>query len=116
MRRSTAPRRSAVQASTFTGEPSIRGARRRRRSILSTSIDREYTLRYLCGNTTIANDIEREWQTMKEMISGFFIPVAQDPAFAAKAEMWLAAGNPWDTSVMKVIDNMLIGSRKYAVV
>jgi hypothetical protein len=75
-------------------------------------IDREYTLRYLCGNTTIANDIEREWQTMKEMISGFFIPVAVDPTFAAKAEIWIAAGHPWDTTVMKVIDNLLIGSRK----
>jgi hypothetical protein len=77
-------------------------------------IDREYTLRFLCGNTMIANDIEREWQTMKEMISGFFIPVAMNPVFAAKAQIWIAAGNPWDTTAMKVIDNLLIGSRKYA--
>jgi hypothetical protein len=76
-------------------------------------IDREYTLRYRCGNTTIANDIEREWQTMQEMISGFFIPVAMNPAFAAKAQIWIAAGSPWDTTAMKVIDNLLIGSRKY---
>jgi hypothetical protein len=67
-------------------------------------IDREYTLRYLCGNTTIANDVERERQMMKQMISGFFIPVTVNPAFAAKAELWIAAGHPWDTSVMKIID------------
>jgi hypothetical protein len=79
-------------------------------------IDREYTLRYLCGNTMIANDPENEWQTMRALISGFFIPVATDTAFAAKAERWIAARRPWDTSVMKVIDNLLIGSRKPDVV
>ena len=40
------------------------------------------------------------------------ITVATDPAFAVKAEKWIAAKRPWDTSVMKVIDNLLIGSRK----
>jgi len=75
-------------------------------------IDREYTLRYLCGNTMIANDPEKEWQTMRALITGFFIPVAMDTAFAAKAGLWLAAKRPWDTSVMKIVDNLLIGSQK----
>jgi hypothetical protein len=75
-------------------------------------IDREYTLRYLYGNTTIANDLGKEWQTMREILFGFFIPVATDSTFAAKAENWMAAQKPWDTSVMKVIDNLLIGARK----
>ena len=75
-------------------------------------IDREYTLRYLYGNTMIANDVDKEWRTMREIISGFFIPVAIDPAFAAKADKWIAVQRPWDTSVMKTIDNLLIGSRK----
>jgi hypothetical protein len=79
-------------------------------------IDREYTLRYLCGNTTIANDIEKEWRTMRDVISGFFIPVAANPAFAVKAAVWIAAKKPWDTTAMKVIDNLLIGSRKYEAV
>jgi len=75
-------------------------------------IDREYTLRYLCGNTMIANNPEKEWQTMRTLIAGFFIPVATDAAFTAKAATWLAAKRPWDTSVMKLVDNLLIGSRK----
>lgn len=79
-------------------------------------IDREYTLRYLYGNTMIANDVDKEWQTMRELLSGFFIPVASDAAFAAKADKWIAAQRPWDTSVMKVIDNLLIGSRKHEAV
>jgi hypothetical protein len=79
-------------------------------------IDREYTLRYLCGNTMFANDPEKEWRTMRDLISGFFIPVATDKAFAAKAEQWITQNRPWDTSVMKVIDNLLIGARKPAAV
>ena len=75
-------------------------------------IDREYTLRYLYGTTTIANDVDKEWRMMGEIMSGFFIPVASDAAFAARADKWIALQRPWDTSVMKVIDNLLIGSRK----
>jgi hypothetical protein len=79
-------------------------------------IDREYTLRYVTGGTTIANDVEKEWRTMKTVIAEFFIPVACDGAFGAKAARWMESGaHPWDTSPMKVIDNLLIGSRKSAL-
>jgi hypothetical protein len=77
-------------------------------------IDREYTLRFLRGNTNIANDPDREWDLMRGMIEGFFIPVACDTAFRTKAQAWLAdaATRLWDRSVMKVIDNLIVGSRK----
>ena len=77
-------------------------------------IDREYTLRFLRGNTTIRNDLEAEWLTMKEIISQFFIPVASDTTFYSKAEQWMKRNEdyPWDTSVLKVVDNLVIGSRK----
>jgi hypothetical protein len=77
-------------------------------------IDREYTLRILRGNTNIANDLGKEWGTMRSMIEGFFIPLACEQSFAAKATKWMADERawPWDTSPMKVIDNLLIGSRK----
>ena len=52
-------------------------------------IDREYTLRFLRGNTTIRNDLEVEWLTMKEIISQFFVPVASDTTFYSKAEQWM---------------------------
>ena len=74
-------------------------------------IDRQYTLRYLYGATTIANDVDGEWRMMREIMSGFFLPVANDAEFSAKANRWIALQRPWDTSVMKVIDNVLIGSR-----
>jgi hypothetical protein len=77
-------------------------------------IDREYTLSFLFGNTTIRNNLETEWQLMKEFISQFFIPVASNTAFLAKAEQWMKrrAEYPWDTSVFKVVDNLVIGSKK----
>ncbi len=77
-------------------------------------IDREYTFRYLRGNTNISNDLDEEWQIMKGIISDFFIPVACDLEFDSKASKWMAhdGGYPWDTSVLKVIDNLVIGSRK----
>jgi len=77
-------------------------------------IDREYTLRFLHGNTTIRNDLESEWVTMRKIVSQFFIPVASDITFHSKAEEWINNKNlyPWDTSVFKVVDNLIIGSNK----
>ena len=77
-------------------------------------IDREYTLWFLRGNTTIRNDLETEWLLMKEIISQFFIPVASDTTFYSKAEQWMKRNEdyPWDTSVLKVVDNLVIGSKK----
>lgn len=77
-------------------------------------IDREYTLRYLRGSTNIRNDSDLEWQTMQQIISGFFIPIASDAGFEAKARDWMArqVDYPWDTSLLKVVDNLIIGWRK----
>ena len=77
-------------------------------------IDREYTLRYLRGNTNIRNDLAYEWQLMKGIISEFFIPAASDSAFKAKASQWMGRTDeyPWDTSLLKIVDNLVIGSTK----
>jgi len=50
-----------------------------------------------------------------EIISKFFIPVASDSTFYSKAEQWMNGNEayPWDTSVMKVVDNLVIGSKKW---
>jgi hypothetical protein len=74
-------------------------------------IDREYTLRYLKGNTNIRNGIDFEWNLMREIIENFFIPVAKDTDFIIKANNWMANQSqyPWDTSIFKIIDNLIIG-------
>lgn len=77
-------------------------------------IDREYTLRYLRGTINISNDLDTEWQIMKGILSDFFIPITCDADFCSKASKWIANRDefPWDTSVLKVVDNLVIGFRK----
>jgi hypothetical protein len=47
-------------------------------------------------------------------VADFFIPIAMDPVFQEKAAEWIADQEqfPWDTSVFKVIDNLIIGSQR----
>ena len=77
-------------------------------------IDREYTLWYLRGNTTIRNEPEWEWSIMKEFILNFFAPILRDEDFKKKATNWLERQDeyPWDTSTMKIVDNLIIGAKK----
>ena len=53
-------------------------------------IDRHYTLRYLHRSTNVRNDLDREWIAFRDIVSGFFLPVASDPKFGAKARKWVA--------------------------
>ncbi|MGB3340824.1 MAG: hypothetical protein WBB37_05020 [bacterium] len=77
-------------------------------------IDREYTLRYQRDTTNINNGIEEKWGLMKEIIFEFFIPVGKDTNFISKANKWMLRKSdfPWDTSILKVIDNLVIGAGK----
>jgi hypothetical protein len=77
-------------------------------------IDREYTLWYLVGNKSIKNDLDSEWKLMKDIISDFFIPVASNREFELTAIGWIARKDqyPWDTSLLKIVDNLVIGSKK----
>ncbi len=77
-------------------------------------IDREYSLRYLRGNSNVCNDLDLEWASLKEIISDFFIPIACDAECNLKAMKWIESQSeyPWDTSLLKVVYNLVIGSRK----
>ena len=77
-------------------------------------IDHEYTLDYLRGNKNIKADLDDEWQIMMGIISDFFIPIASDNDFEKKALNWIERKNeyPWDTSILKVVDNLVIGRKK----
>lgn len=81
---------------------------------IAPPIDREYTLWFLRGNKNIKNDLASEWELMKEIISNFFIPVASKTEFALKALQWMEKKHeyPWDTSLLKIVDNLVIGSKK----
>jgi hypothetical protein len=77
-------------------------------------IDREYTLRLLFRSTNITNGSAREWKKLRDILEGFFYPVVHSKAFQAKATKWL--GEPsrfkWDTSSLKIADNLVIGLAK----
>jgi hypothetical protein len=77
-------------------------------------VDREYTLTLLYGHGRITNDKEREWAMFKEILEGFFYPVVRSPLFQSKAAKWLAESNRrnWDSSELKIVDNLIIGLRR----
>jgi hypothetical protein len=77
-------------------------------------IDRQYTLKYLKNNKNLRNNLDFEWKTMREIIEYFFIPITCNKEFKSKAEKWMANNYvfPWDTSLLKIVDNLVIGSFK----
>jgi hypothetical protein len=77
-------------------------------------VDREYTLKFLYGRGEIKNDIEVEWKKLEEILRGFFYPVSASMPFKDAARCWLQQRHHfvWDTSELKVIDNLVIGLMK----
>lgn len=77
-------------------------------------VDREYTLNFLFRHSQIKNGIEVEWGKLVQILEGFFYPVAQSSLFQSKAEEWLRHGDrfKWDTSALKIVDNLVIGLSK----
>ncbi len=75
-------------------------------------IDRQYVLKFF--ERSLKNDMEYEWGLIKDIIQNFFIPVAQNEEFVRLANIWIGSQNkfPWDTSVFKIIDNLIIGKIK----
>jgi hypothetical protein len=79
-------------------------------------VDREYTLSFLFRRTQITNDLQAEWNKLVQILEGFFYPVAQSPLFQSKSKTWLSNNDEfkWDTSPLKIIDNLVIGISKLA--
>lgn len=76
-------------------------------------IDSTYTLGYLNEQASVQNG--KEWLLMKRILSDFFIPIACHAGFQQQANKWMEQQDehPWDTSLFKVIDNLIIGERLY---
>jgi len=81
---------------------------------LVAPVDREYTLNYLFGGKMFQNGLNREWRLLRKILEEFFYPVATDTSFQEKATRWFAASerHRWDTSPLKVVDNLVIGAMK----
>ncbi|MGO9308153.1 MAG: hypothetical protein ACLQDL_03910, partial [Spirochaetia bacterium] len=49
---------------------------------------------------------------MRRIHEEFYYPIAYDTNFQQKAHSWMATNKkyPWDTSILKIIDNLVIGA------
>lgn len=77
-------------------------------------VDREYTLKFLFGRGDITNGIDIEWKKLRQVLEGFFYPIGQSSVFQPKAKEWLDLPDryKWDTSPLKIVDNLVIGLSK----
>lgn len=77
-------------------------------------VDREYTLKFLFGRGDITIGTDVEWQKLKRVLEDFFYTVVQSPIFQPKAQEWLTHPDQykWDTSPLKIVDNLVIGFSK----
>jgi len=77
---------------------------------LISPIDREYTLTYLTGSKNFTNGIGAQWNLFKSIHTDFISEVAASESFQESAAKWLGNDQyPWDTSIPKIIDNLVIG-------
>lgn len=81
---------------------------------LVAPVDREYTLWFLFRNTSITNHLEREWEKLQMILRDFFYPILRAEPFKLKAREWQErrAEFSWDTSPLKIVDNLVIGLLK----
>jgi hypothetical protein len=77
-------------------------------------VDRQYTLKFLFKHGRITNGIELEWRRLEEILTGFFYPIADSSVFKDRAAEWLTRPDQfkWDTSTLKIVDNLVIGLSK----
>jgi hypothetical protein len=77
-------------------------------------VDRKYTLTFLFRNGQIANTLESEWIILRRILEDFFYPMLRSSAFMMKAGIWRTqtAKFKWDTSDLKILDNLIIGFSK----
>ena len=60
------------------------------------------------------NDLDEEWRIMRRVLEEFFYPLATDPEFGRQTQAWLGEPlmYPWDTGILKIIDNLVIAAMK----
>ena len=74
-------------------------------------IDREYTLFFLRGKKYVP---KKEWDFFNEILIKFFLPIAINEKFKNNVIKWRKNKQQfdWDTSIPKIIDNLIIGAKE----
>ena len=81
---------------------------------LVAPIDRQYTLNYVYGSTAIKNDLAGEWERFRTLHTELFHAIHARRDFAQLWTKWQREARSWDTSSLKAIDNIVIGSVRLA--
>jgi hypothetical protein len=76
---------------------------------LVAPIDREYTVRFLRGYKSVPSSPENQGRWFEDFHTGFYYPLVAHRRFMEHYQMWSASRQPWDSSPLKVADNLVIG-------
>lgn len=78
---------------------------------LLAPIDREYTFYHLGGSTYIPDNVDNQFNKFKTIHEFFYYRVLENQNFCQLADNWRNDQRyPWDTSRLKIIDNLVIGA------
>ena len=74
-------------------------------------VDRQYTIRFLIRSKVLPKNIDGEWDLLKGFLEGFFYPILVDKSFSTATKKWKTSAPrfAWNTSMLKTVDNLLVG-------
>lgn len=77
-------------------------------------VDRQYTIRFLHGAKKLPVTIAGEWALLRCFLENFFYPLLSEQPLMDAINNWSTSKDiyPWNTSPLKVIDNLLVGHAK----
>lgn len=81
-------------------------------------VDRQYTIRFLYGGKSLPKFAEDEWSLLRDFLQNFFYPFLADNTFLVAQERWKVSEEkfPWNTSQLKIVDNLLVGYQSKAAI
>lgn len=81
---------------------------------LIAPIDNEYTFRFIFDRATYPSSWLDEFELFKEIHLNLYQRVTENALFKSSAEKWRKNSKfQWDTSLPKIVDNLIIGKRVY---
>jgi hypothetical protein len=75
-------------------------------------IDRTHTLKFLEISITPKESETLQWDKFEAILKSFFLPILKDKQFQAYYRSGKLLNQPWATSALKCIDNLIIGAEK----
>lgn len=76
-------------------------------------IDRKFTLKYLFESDYVPEKREGQWKYFKKITQEFYYYILKNEDFSLKSKKWMSDSSSfcWDTSELKIIDNLVISAQ-----